>query len=180
MRVEALRDEHDIEKVKRYFKNHNDKRLYPLLIVGLNTGIRISDLVKLKVKDFRNRKYLIIDSEEKTEKRKEIIINQNIKDVIQEYYSEANKDEYLFKSQKGGHICTDYAYFLIKKAFKACKLPYNTGTHTLRKTHGKSINEIYGIEMTQIVLGHDNQRDTLKYIGKEKEMVDKAILNLNI
>lgn len=180
MRVEALRSEKDIEKVKRYFKNHNDKRLYPLLIIGLNTGLRISDLVKLRVEDFRNRKYLIIDSEEKTEKRKEIIINQNIKDVIQEYYSEAKKDEYLFKSQKGGHICTDYAYSITKKALKACKLPYNTGTHTFRKTHGKKIDEVHGIEMTQIVLGHDNQRDTLRYIGKEKEMVDEAILNLNI
>ena len=50
----------------------------------------------------------------------------------------------------------------------------------MRKSHGKEINEIYGIEMAQTVLGHDNQRDTLRYIGMEKEMVDKAILSLNI
>ena len=107
-------------------------------------------------------------------------VYEAIKEVIEEYYRESKKDEYLFKSQKGGHIVENTAYRLLKSEFKKCRFKYNTGTHSMRKSHGKEINEIYGIEMAQTVLGHDNQRDTLRYIGMEKEMVDKAILSLNI
>ena len=69
MRVEAFRTEKDLEKVKRRLKAHKDKRLYPMFIIGLNTGLRISDIVSLKVSDFRNKKYLIVKNEEKTNKR---------------------------------------------------------------------------------------------------------------
>ncbi len=180
MRVEAFRTEKDIEKVKRRLKNHKDKRLYPMFIIGLNTGLRISDIVPLKVGDFRNKKYLTIKGEEKTEKRKQILINDNVKYVIEEYYSEANTNDYLFKSQKGGHIVENTAYRLLKAEYKKCRFKYNTGTHSTRKTHGKIINKEYGIDITQIVLGHDNQRDTLKYIGMEQEMIDNVIMNLSI
>ena len=180
MMVEAFRSKKDIEKVKRRLKKHKDKRLYPMFIIGLNTGLRIADIVPLKVSDFRGKSYLVIKEEGKTGKKKNIAINEAIKEVIEEYYRESKKDEYLFKSQKGGHIVENTAYRLLKSEFKKCRFKYNTGTHSMRKSHGKEINEIYGIEMAQTVLGHDNQRDTLRYIGMEKEMVDKAILSLNI
>lgn len=180
MAVEAFRNKNDLDKVKRRLKKHKDKRLYPMFIIGLNTGLRIGDIVPLKVSDFRGKKYLLIKEEGKTGKKKNIAINEAIKEVIEEYYRESKKDEYLFKSQKGGHIVENTAYRLLKAEFKKCKFKYNTGTHSMRKTHGKEINDIYGIEMAQTVLGHDNQRDTLRYIGMEKEMVDKAILNLNL
>lgn len=180
MRVEAFRTEKDLEKVKRRLKTHKDKRLYPMFIIGLNTGLRISDIVSLKVSDFRNKKYLIVKNEEKTNKRKQIRINNTLKELIEEYYGEANKNDYLFKSQKGGHIVENTAYRLLKTEYKKCRFKYNTGTHSMRKTHGKNINDIYGIDITQIVLGHNNQRDTLRYIGKEQEMIDNILMNLNI
>lgn len=178
--VEAFRRKEDIEKVKRRLKKHKDKRLYPMFIIGINTGLRIGDIVPLKVSDFRGKKYLLIKQEGKTGKKKNIAINKAIKEVIEEYYNESTKEEYLFKSQKGGHIVANTAYRLLKAEFKKCRFKYNTGTHSMRKSHGKEINDIYGIEMAQAVLGHDNQRDTLRYIGLEKEMVDKVVLNLNL
>lgn len=179
MRVEAIRAK-DIEKVKRHFRNNKDARLYPMLVIGLNTGLRISDIVNLKVKDIRGKEYLNIKSQQKTDKRREIYINENIKEVMSDYYFDYEGYEYLFKSQKGGHISADYAYILFKKAFKKCKLKYNLATHSMRKTYGRVINEKYGINMTQSALGHENQRDTLKYIGLEKEMLDRVIRDLNI
>lgn len=178
--VEAFRSKKDIEKVKRRLKKHKDKRLYPMFIIGLNTGLRICDIVPLKVSDFANKTYLWIKEEGKTGKNKKIAINKAISEVIEEYYKGYKKEEYLFKSQKGGHIVENTAYRLLKAEFKKCKFKYNTATHSMRKSHGKEINELYGIEMAQTVLGHDNQRDTLRYIGMEQQMVDNALLSLNI
>lgn len=179
MRVEAIRAK-DIEKVKRHFRNNKDARLYPMLVIGLNTGLRISDIVKLKVKDLRGKEYLIIKSEVKTEKRKEIYINENIKEVMSDYYFNYESYEYLFKSQKGGHISADYAYILFKKTLKKCKLKYNLATHSMRKTYGRVINDLHGIDTAQLALGHETQRDTMQYIGLEKEMLDKVIRDLKI
>lgn len=177
--VEAFRSMEDIEKVKRRLKLSEDKRLYPMFIIGINTGLRIGDIVKLKVRQFRNKSDLLV-KEGKTGNKKIIPINDAIKEVIDDYYKDYNYDDYLFKSQKGGHIVENTAYRLLKKEFKACRFKYNTGTHSMRKAHGKIINDMHGIEMAQIVLGHDNQRDTLRYIGKEQEMVKNVIRNLNI
>ncbi|HEK5070240.1 TPA: tyrosine-type recombinase/integrase, partial [Clostridioides difficile] len=91
MKVEAFRTQKDKEKFKTYLKNNKDKRLYPMFIIGSNTGLRISDIVPLKVNQFRNKEYLIINSEKKTGKRKKVIINDAIKNVIKEYYQD-NKD----------------------------------------------------------------------------------------
>lgn len=178
--VESFRSKKDIEKVKRRLKSSRDKRLYPMFIIGLNTGLRIGDIVGLKVGQFKNKSYLSISKEKKTSKKKKIVINEAIHDVIQMYYKDCEAEEYLFKSQKGGHIVENTAYRLLKKEFKACRLSYNTATHSMRKSHGKEINERYGIDMAQIVLGHDNQRDTLRYIGKESEMIDDALRSLNL
>ena len=70
--VEAFRSKKDIEKVKRRLKKHKDKRLYPMFIIGLNTGLRIADIVPLKVSDFRGKRYLVIKEEGKTGKKKYI------------------------------------------------------------------------------------------------------------
>lgn len=180
--VEAFRTQKDIDRVKIKLRNSKDKRLYPMFIIGLNTGLRISDIVNLKVDQFRNKngfkEYLIINSEVKTNKKKKIIINNSVKEVINEYYSDL--EGYLFKSQKGGHICKDYAYSLLKNEFQKCKFKYNVATHSMRKTYGKRINDKYGIDMAQTALGHERQRDTLRYIGIEQSMLDRANLSLEI
>lgn len=180
MRVEAFRSQNDIDKFKRYLKNHKDKRLYPMFVVGTNTGLRISDIVPLKVDQLRNKEYLIIRAEKKTGKRRSLIINKAIKDVIEEYYHDSEGDEYLFKSQKGGHICEGHAWRLFKEASKKCGIKYNIGTHTMRKTLGKEVNKKHGIEAAQKILGHENQRDTLLYLGLEQEIIDGIIMDINI
>lgn len=177
MRVEAFRNKKDEDKVRRYFKKHEDKRRYPLFIIGLNTGLRIGDIVKLKVKDFNNE-YLYLE-EEKTSKKKRIILNDEIKRVILEYYSDAPGGAYLFPSRQGGHITPCQTWRWFKEAKKACRIKYNIGTHTMRKSLGKKVNKKYGTDVAQMILGHDNQRDTLQYLGIEQNMLDDVLLNLN-
>lgn len=179
MRVEPIKNKKDIEKVKRYLKAHKDKRLYPLFVLGINTGLRISDIVPIQVKQVYKQKY-IQPKEKKTSKYHKIIINDSLKEAIDEYCKGMKKDDYLFPSQKGGHISENRAYVLLKKAFRKCRLRYNTGTHTLRKTNGYHIADQYGIETAQKQLNHENQRDTLRYIGLEQEELDIAVRGINL
>ena len=177
MRVEAFKNKKDEDKVRRYFKNHRDKRRYPLFIVGMNTGLRIGDIVKLQMKNFQNGYLSLIES--KTSKRKIVVVNSEVLEILQEYYSNSSKEDYLFPSQKGGYIGEIQAWRWFKEAKKKCRIKYNIATHTMRKTLGKKVNDKHGIDETQLILGHDNQRDTLRYIGKEQDLLDNIILTIN-
>lgn len=177
MRVEAFRNEKDEYKVRKYFKSHNDYRRYPLLVIGLNTGLRIGDIVRLKVGDFKGE-YLYL-TEGKTSKRKRIAVNTEIKDTIKQHYSNSHLDDYLFPSREGGHISECQVWRWFKEAKKKCRIRYNIGTHTMRKSLGRKVNKKHGTDVAQIILGHNNQRDTLQYLGIEQDMIDKVFLDIN-
>lgn len=83
-KAEPLRTNEDIEKMKNYFKKNDHIRDYALFILGINTALRISDLLKLKwedVFDFERNVFVnhLVIREQKTHKRAVIMLNQNVK-----------------------------------------------------------------------------------------------------
>ncbi|MCE4831469.1 tyrosine-type recombinase/integrase, partial [Clostridioides difficile] len=68
MRVEPIENKKDIEKLKRYFRNKGKIRDLTLITLGLNTGFRIEDILKLRVKDVYKKREINI-KESKTGKR---------------------------------------------------------------------------------------------------------------
>lgn len=63
--VEPIRDKRKIELVKVILKK-NDFRNYMLFLMGINSGLRISDILKLKVSDVRGKRYIEV-KEQKTD-----------------------------------------------------------------------------------------------------------------
>ena len=63
--VEPIRDKRKIELVKVILKK-NDFRDYMLFLMGINSGLRISDILKLKVSDVRGKQYIEV-KEQKTD-----------------------------------------------------------------------------------------------------------------
>lgn len=98
--VEPIRDKEKIEVVKRILKEHGS-RDYLLFLMGINSGLRISDILKLKVCDVKNKKYIEL-TEQKTGKYKRFPITNSFKSELEEFIAEKNANECLFSSQKGG------------------------------------------------------------------------------
>ncbi len=178
MRVDPIRNKKEIERIKRYLKSHEDRRLYPMFMIGLNTGLRISDILPLKVKDVEGS-YIYV-KEKKTGKYNKIIINNSLRNCLDDYIEDKYRNDYLFPSQKGGYIKTTQAYRLLTNVFKKCRIRGNTGCHTLRKTHAFMLAQNNPIEIVQRALNHSSQRETLRYIGLEQEQMDKVIFDLNL
>ena len=63
--VEPIRGKRKIELVKVILKK-NDFRDYMLFLMGINSGLRISDILKLKVSDVRGKRYIEV-KEQKTD-----------------------------------------------------------------------------------------------------------------
>lgn len=172
-KVQPIRDVAKIEEMKNVLKK-SSYRDYFLFVFGINTGLRITDILDLRVKDVKNKNYLTL-KEGKTNKAKTLLINDTLKYEIQKYIIGMNDQDYLFPSQKGGHIGRVRAYEILKKASNEIGIE-NVGTHTLRKTFGYWHYKKYkDIAILQEIFNHSSPSITLRYIGITQEEIDNTM-----
>jgi integrase len=147
-----------------------------LFVIGINTGLRISDLLKLKVSDVKDKTHILL-TEQKTSKTKRFLINSQLKQDIDKYINNMGNDEYLFQSQKGDNkaISRVQAYRILNKAAEQVGLE-EIGTHTLRKTMGYWHYKQYkDVALLQDIFNHSAPSVTLAYIGINQDIMDKTI-----
>jgi len=88
-KVAPIRDKNKIQEMKAILKRQN-YRDYLLFDLGINIGLRISDLLQLKVKDVKNN-YEINLKEKKTGKRNNPRINARLQEELNEYVTGMNE-----------------------------------------------------------------------------------------
>lgn len=81
--VEPIRNKSDIKKVENILANQSKRDLL-LFEIGINCGLRISDILRLNVGDVRNRTHIQI-TEQKTGKFKKFPINSKLKPMIDDF-----------------------------------------------------------------------------------------------
>ena len=138
--VEPIRKKRDIEIMKEELKK-NGTRDYLLFVFGINVGLRISDIINLKVEDVMDytgeiKKHLEV-REEKTKKIKRFKINPMLAEELYQYVRNLNMTDYIFQSRNGNnsHITRERAYTILNNAAINIGLQ-NIGTHTLRRHLG--------------------------------------------
>ena len=171
--VEPIRDAdvfHDIQASLLKTKPRN----YVLVMTGTYTGLRISDILKLKVKDVRNKKYIDV-KEKKTNKRNIIEINPLLRKVYKDYTVDMDDEEYLFrKSYINKPITREQAWKIMKEIGEEFGVE-NLGTHTLRKTFGfHYYNQTGDIATLMQMFNHSKESITLKYIGITQDTMNSA------
>jgi len=180
--VEPIRSKKYVDALKKYLRGQNI-RDYLLFVLGINSGLRISDLLKLTVKDVQGQERISI-REQKTGKAKDFPLSENCKKAINEYLKITKiTDGYLFTSRKGNNkpITRIQAYRILSEAAKTIGITESIGTHTLRKTFGYHAY-INGTDVTRIqkLLNHSSPSVTLAYIGITKEELDNVYISLNL
>ena len=182
--VDPLKNKKDIQKIKQYLKGKDNKRDYMLFVVGINVGLRVGDLLKLKIKDVidnnGNFKDKIVITEEKTDKTRNLKLNDSVKESIKLYLDSLKSydmDDYLFKSRKGNKpLRVDSTHKIIKNTLRELNIKGNYGTHTLRKTFGYWHYQQYkDVAILQDIFNHSSPSVTLRYIGITDDIKDKTI-----
>lgn len=180
--VESIRDARLVEDIANYLKEKNE-RDYVLFMLGINTGLRISDILPFKVKDVRNRDIVHI-KETKTGKQKEVDINPRLKRILQEYTKDKIDEEYLFKSRQSTNkpIHRNRVYAILKDAAEKFNLQVCIGTHTMRKTFGYHFYKNNNGDIASLVklFNHSHYTVTLRYIGVEQEEIRKKMRDFKI
>ncbi len=178
--VEPIRDCVKIELVKRILKR-NGMRDYLLFLIGINSGLRISDILKLKVKDVADVDYIEL-KEKKTGKYRKIPITASFGTPLCEYIYGKSPNEWLFTSQRGEKPITRIqAYRIISNACIKAGITEKIGTHTLRKTFGYHFyKKTKDVALLQSILNHSTPSVTLRYIGINQDIIDSNLKDFSL
>ncbi|YCI79510.1 tyrosine-type recombinase/integrase [Bacillus sp. R1-10] len=164
--------------MKWSLKRHCSERDYILFLLGINTGLRVTDLLSLKIKDIEGKMEVII-KEGKTKRPRMIQLNTICNELAA--YIATIDGEWLFPSRKGDKpISKVQAYRQLNKAADMVDIE-GVGTHTMRKTFGywhykrsKNLAEL------QMILNHSHPVITLKYIGVADEGTEGSLYDFTL
>ena len=169
--TEPIRDMRKIEDMRTALGNDRDVMLFTL---GINSGLRISDLVGLTVDDVKPVMELV---EQKTGKFKRFSLSTEVYSALVEYAKKCK--HWLFPSRTGdSHITTTQAWRRIKAASIKCGLE-NIGTHSMRKTFGyHAYRKGVPIAYLMAVFNHSSEAITMRYLGITTEELNTKVYGI--
>ncbi len=176
--VDPIKDKGTIQDIVEYLRGQSERNAM-LFLFGIYSGLRISDILPLRVRDVRNKEGITV-TEKKTGKGKRFPFNNALKRELVKYIEDKKDYEYLFKSRKGSnrHISRQQAYNILRNVGNRFDLEL-IGTHTMRKTFGYHLyQQTHDIVLVQKLLNHASPEITLAYIGMTQERMDQAVKNL--
>ncbi|MEH6891901.1 site-specific integrase [Bacillus sp. JJ864] len=177
--VQPIRDPEQIQQIKEYLKEKSERN-YILFVVGVNTGLRISDILKLKIGDLKGSH--ISMREMKTGKQKRIQITAALRRELKWFIEGRENHEYLIKSRQGSNkpIGRSMAYKILRSTAAEFGID-EIGTHTLRKTFGYHMYmQTKNIALLMEIFNHSSERVTLRYIGVNQDAMDRAMTKFKI
>lgn len=180
--VEPIRNEKDIKKIIRRLNDSPRDQL--LFLMGINNGLRVGDILKLKVGQVNHLSagdtFTIVEG--KTKKKNVLAINKTVFKALQKYLEDYDleDDDYLFSSRKGKSALTiQTVNSMVKKWTGQIGLKENYGAHTLRKTFGyiQRIQFGVGFEVLAKRFNHSSPAVTMRYLGIHDKEVDGILRN---
>ena len=185
--VEPIKEVEKINAIKRNLKKQS-ARDYLLFVLGINTGIRVNQLLSLKVKDIYTgnefKEFLNVRDDDKPSGEKAVYLNSNVRNAARLYLESRDftGEQYLFQSKKNLQpITRQQAYRIINQAAKEVGIPGKIGTHTLRKTFGyHAYRKGIAISILMDIYNHHSPAETLHYIGIDKNEKMRVKVDVNL
>lgn len=201
--AEPIKDVDEINRISEYLIANKRYRDNMLFIVGINFGLRVSDLLQLRFFQLINEDLTFKTSfsvlEKKTKNTRKVRKNRyiSINDAVIEavaLYLKHNKcklDDFMFKSEsnRGSNENKPMSRMsvdrILKEIAKTLGLDIKIATHSLRKTFAyhqmlMSNNDPRKLLLLQKMFGHSSVAQTLDYIGITGEEIEEAYMKLNL
>jgi len=201
---EPIKEMCDIERVSDYLISKQRYRDNMLFIVGINFGLRVSDLITLRFSHLINDEFVFRDKfailEKKTKntrkvkKNRYITINEAVIEAVSLYLEHTEGvrlSDYMFRSESnhGGALNKPIHRASVDRIMKNIGTELGLGnkmaTHTLRKTFAyhqmvMSGNDPRKLLLLQKMFGHSSAAQTLDYIGITGEEIEEAYRKMNL
>lgn len=156
------------------------------LIIELlySTGIRVSELVNIKIKDIRIKENQI-NILGKGNKERIVLFGEKAKEMIKiylnaykEYFKGNILNDYLLINKKGKQLTTNKIELIVKDVLKKSSLKLNISPHTLRHTFATHmLDSGADLKSVQELLGHENLKTTAIYTHISNEKLKHVFVN---
>jgi integrase len=186
--VEPIRDRKKIAQIKNQLRGQHRYRDLLMLVVGINTALRISDLLHLRIghfiDDHKRIRHRFWIKEPKRNKRHEVIINQSIRESLSEYLeayhgvTEVSDNFVFFNTKTIGYsepIKRGQAWKFIVSICNDVGLRGNYGTHSLKKTWGYHAR-MQGVDLALIM--HKLNHESIALPGSSEPIRPACLSNM--
>lgn len=179
--VHAVKCKDVLNMIPRLLEKHYNEQIADVWRFGINTALRISDLLSIKLSDIEqhNDSHQVRLVEQKTGKAAEVYLNDSAMAIVRKIRTIHPDNVYLFqsysKNQKKIKPITRQA---VSGAFKEVGniVGVSINTHSMRKTRGYHIYQnTKNIALVMKMLRHSSEAHTMRYIGIERgDMINLA------
>lgn len=162
----------EIEKLIQHTTNNKHK-----LLLGLTyaAGLRVSEAVKLKVKDLNFDELTIHLKNTKGGKHRLTVFSEKLKIELVNLVAGKNKNDFVFSSQRGGRLSTRTAQKIFKNGLKKAKINKDATFHSLRHSFATHLLENgVSVRYVQELLGHQSIKTTQRYTQVTNRMLKKV------
>lgn len=162
----------EIEKIISSIANEKHRLLIAL---AYGAGLRVSEAINLKIKDFNLGELTIHIKEAKGKRDRITVLPEKLKLNLSNLISGRDKNEYIFRSERGGKITERTAQKIFENALKKTGINKEATFHSLRHSFATHLLE-NGVDVryVQELLGHQNIRTTQIYT----QVTNPAIKNI--
>jgi site-specific recombinase XerD len=152
------------EEVKDIIESIKNLKHKLIISLAYGAGLRISEVVNLKIKDVNLGELTIHLKNAKGKKDRITIFPEKIRNDIQSLAAGKNSDDYLFESERGGKLTERTAQKIFENALQKTDIKKNATFHSLRHSFATHLLENgTDIRYVQELLGHANIRTTQTY-----------------
>lgn len=197
--VEPIRDAALVNEIETRLMERRDTekgwRQYMLFELGIYTGLRISDLVQLRVNDVRGRDSIAM-VERKTKKQTHLPLSKKAQRICNRELKGLPPDRFIFLSthktkptREHPELCKGddkpinrrTAYNYVSDIAHDVGIDFRVGCHTLRKTFGYHFyKKTKMIGLLTIWFNHSSEQVTKRYIGINYDEMERHVKNFEI
>lgn len=190
MITEPIKDTKELKSLINFYNTKKpNTRNYCLIVLGLNTALRISDILSLKwnmIYDFSKKKFKnrIVINEKKTGKTNIVPINKKLLICLQKLFLKLKPQgcDYLFTkhTDRSRPLNRTQAYRIVKQAANECNLTGNISCHSLRKTFGFfAWKQGSQPALLMAIYNHSSYNITQRYLGITQLEKDAIYMNIH-
>ena len=152
------------QEVKSIINNTNNIKHKCILSVIYSAGLRVNELINLKISDIDSKRMTIRIEDGKGGKDRYTLLSEAVLNDLRLYFIEWKPNLYLFEGQKGGTYSANSVLKILKTSAKKSNLNKNIKTHTLRHSFATHLLESgTNIRQIQALLGHNSIKTTEIY-----------------
>lgn len=152
------------EEIKNIINTIKNPKHKLIISLAYGAGLRVSEVVNLKVKDVNSEELTIHLKNAKGKKDRITIFPEKIKNNLQNLIAGKNLNDYLFESERGGKLTERTAQKVFENALQKAGVKKDATFHSLRHSFATHLLE-NGVDVryVQELLGHRNIRTTQVY-----------------